>query len=209
MQNNIRKPLRICSPSSILILLQARTPSIIMKKRHTISIFTENEVGLLHRVIIIFTRRHINIESITASESEVEGVHRYTIVVNEADDLVQKVVKQIEKQVEVIKSFYHTDEETVYQELALYKLPIEILKQGSDIERILRENNARILTVDPEFVVVEKTGHKDEISALFKLLHPFGLLEFVRSGRVSLPRSTENVSLYLKELELAQNESGC
>ena len=178
-----------------------------MKKRHTISIFTENEVGLLHRVIIIFTRRHINIESINASQSELEGVYRYTIVVNESEELVRKVVKQIEKQVEIIKSFYHVDEETVFQEVALYKLPIEVLQQGQDLEQIIRENNARILTMEPEFVIVEKTGHKEETSALFDILQPFGLLEFVRSGRVSLTRTTENVSQYLKELELAQEDN--
>jgi acetolactate synthase-1/3 small subunit len=176
-----------------------------MKKNHTISIFTENEVGLLHRVIIIFTRRHINIESLNASASETKGVHRFTIVVHEEEEQVRKVVKQIEKQVEVIKAFYHTDEETVFQEVALYKLPIEALQRGFDIELVVRENNARLLTMDPSFIIIEKTGHKDETQALFEVLRPFGLLEFVRSGRVSLTRGTENVSQYLKELELAHS----
>ena len=178
-----------------------------MKTKHTISIFAENEVGLLHRVIIIFTRRHINIESINASESETKGVHRFTIVVDEDEEQVRKVVKQIEKQVEVIKAFYHTDEETVFQEVALYKLSIDALKNGFDLEQIVRENNARLLTMDPSFIIIEKTGHKDETQALFRVLRPYGLLEFVRSGRVSLTRTTENVSQYLKELEIAQNES--
>ena len=65
-----------------------------MKNQFTISVFTENQIGLLNRVSIIFTRRHINIESITASESEVKGIHRYTIVISEELGLVKKVVKQ-------------------------------------------------------------------------------------------------------------------
>ena len=78
-----------------------------MKEQFTISIFTENQIGLLNRVSIIFTRRHINIESITASESEEEDIHRYTIVITEAESLVKKVVLQLEKQVDIVKAFYH------------------------------------------------------------------------------------------------------
>ena len=171
------------------------------KKKHTISIFTENRVGLLHRITIIFTRRQINIESINVSESEVKGIHRYTIVVKETEERVQKVVKQIEKLVEVIKSFFHSDEETVYQEVALYKLPIEALTKGIQLEQFVRENHARILTIEKDFFILEKTGHKDETQALFEKLEPFGLLEFVRSGRVSIAKSMKNLSEYLKELE--------
>ena len=90
---------------------------------YNISVFTENSVGMLNRITIIFTRRNINIESITASESEIEGIHRYTIVVNEPKETVRKVVSQIEKQIDVVKAFYHSDDEVVYQEIALYKLP--------------------------------------------------------------------------------------
>ena len=77
-----------------------------MKKRYTISVFTEDIVGLLNRVTIVFTRRKINIESIAASDSEVQNIHRYTIVVNETEDLVKKVTLQLDKQVEVIKAVY-------------------------------------------------------------------------------------------------------
>jgi acetolactate synthase-1/3 small subunit len=89
----------------------------------------------------------------------------------------------------------------------LYKLSIDALQNGFDLELVVRENNARLLTMDPAFIIIEKTGHKEETQALFDVLCPFGLLEFVRSGRVSLTRTTENVSQYLKELEVAQNES--
>ena len=171
------------------------------KQNHTISIFTENQVGLLHRITIIFTRRQINIESINVSESEVKGIHRYTIVVKEEDEKVEKVVKQIEKLVEVIRAFAHKDDETVYQEIALYKLPIKALTSGIKLEQFVRENHARILTIEQEFFIIEKTGHKDETQALFEKLAPYGLLEFVRSGRVSITKPMHELSEYLKELE--------
>ena len=69
-----------------------------MKKSYTLSVFTENKVGLLNRITAMFTRQHINIDSIAASESEIDGIHRYTIVVTEDKIAVQKLVKQIEKQ---------------------------------------------------------------------------------------------------------------
>ena len=115
-----------------------------MVQTFNISIFTENTVGMLNRITIIFTRRHINIESITASESEIKGIHRYTIVVNVELDLVKKVVAQIEKQIEVVKAFYHTDEDVIYQELALFKLPTEIFIQEGGVERTIRAHNIRI-----------------------------------------------------------------
>lgn len=175
-----------------------------MEKKFTISIFTENHIGLLNRVTIIFTRRHLNIDSITASVSEIPGVHRYTIVLNCSEDQVIKVVKQIEKLVEVLKAFYHTDEETIYQEIALYKVPTKSLASGQKAEQIVRKHNARFLTVEPDFTVIEKTGHQDETQLLFDELEPHGVLEFVRSGRVSITKPMKELREYLKELELAQ-----
>ena len=83
-----------------------------METNYTISIYTENSIGLLNRVSAIFQRRHINIVSITSSVSEIDDVSRFVIVVSMTEEAVKKVVGQIEKQVEVIKAFYHTDEET-------------------------------------------------------------------------------------------------
>ena len=159
-----------------------------MKKRYTISVFTEDMVGLLNRVTIVFTRRKINIESIAASDSEVQNIHRYTIVINETEDLVKKVTLQLEKQVEVIKAVYHLDEEIIYQEIALFKVPTNILMQGGEAEHIVRSHHARVLSVESEFTVIEKTGHKEETQHLFDELAPFGILEFVRSGRVAITK---------------------
>ena len=172
-----------------------------MKKRYTISVFTEDIVGLLNRVTIVFTRRKINIESIAASDSEVENIHRYTIVINETEDLVKKVTLQLDKQVEVIKAVYHLDEEIIYQEIALFKVPTDILMQGGEAEHIVRAHHARVLSVEPEFTVIEKTGHKEETQHLFDELEPFGILEFVRSGRVAITKPMRTLTSIVNELE--------
>lgn len=172
-----------------------------MKQQFTISIFTENKVGLLHRVTIIFTRRHINIESITASESEVKGIYRYTIVVFETRENVEKVVKQIEKQVDVFTAFYHTTEEIIHQEMALYKLPLDAVSKGLGLESIIREHHARILSIEGDYIVIEKTGYKEQTQALLEKLRPFNVLEFVRSGRVAMMKQKENFIDTLRELE--------
>ncbi len=171
------------------------------KKRFTISVFTEDVVGILNRVSIIFTRRKINVESITASESEIEGIHRYTIVVNETKDQIKKVVGQLEKQVEIVKAVFHSDEEIVYQEIALYKVKTGILASGGQAEKIVRYHNARVLSVETEFTVLEKTGHNEETQQLFDELEPFGILEFVRSGRVAITKPMRTLSSIVNDLE--------
>ena len=170
------------------------------KNTYNISVFTENSVGMLNRITIIFTRRNINIESITASESEIEGIHRYTIVVKEPKEAVRKVVSQIEKQIDVVKAFYHSDDEVVYQEIALYKLPTNMLASGGDAERIVRAHHARILTIESEFTILEKTGYPEEIKELFTELRPFGLLEFVRSGRVAISKPMKTLEQHIEDM---------
>jgi acetolactate synthase-1/3 small subunit len=171
------------------------------KKRFTISVFTEDVVGLLNRVSIIFTRRKINVESITASESEINGIHRYTIVVSETKDQIKKVVGQLEKQVEIVKAVFHSDDEIVYQEIALYKVKTGVLASGGQAEKIVRSHNARVLSVETEFTVLEKTGHKEETQQLFDELEPFGILEFVRSGRVAITKPMKTLSSIVNDLE--------
>ncbi|MDD3722342.1 MAG: acetolactate synthase small subunit [Lutibacter sp.] len=171
-----------------------------MEKIFTLSVFTENSIGILNRITVILTRRHLNIDSITASESEVKDVFRYTIVLRTTKEQVDKVIGQIEKLLDVLKAFVHEESEIVHQEIALYKIKTETLTSGA-IEKVIRENHARILTVDPLFMVIEKTGHVAETQLLFERLKPFGILEFARSGRVAVTKPMKELSSYLKELE--------
>jgi acetolactate synthase-1/3 small subunit len=171
-----------------------------MKQEFNIIIYSENHIGLLNRITINFTRRKINIESLTVSESAIKGISKFTIVVNETEDRVKKVVGQLEKVVEVMKAFYHTNDEMVYQELALYKVPTEALYDSDQIEELVRKAGARILEITREFTVIEKSGHKEETQELFEALNQFGVLQFIRSGRIAITRDPiERLSEFLKE----------
>ena len=172
-----------------------------MDNTYTLSVFTEDKIGLLNRVTIIFTRRHINIESITASESEMKGIYRYTIVITVSQEQVEKLVGQIEKQVEVLKAFYHINNDILSREIALYKVSAEALKENELFTRIVNENHAKILSIAPEYIVIEKTGDEREIKHLFNDLEKFGMLEFVRSGKVAITKPMKTLNTYLKEVE--------
>jgi acetolactate synthase-1/3 small subunit len=158
------------------------------KQLYTISIYTENNIGLLNRISAIFQRRHINIESINTSVSEIEGVSRFTILVNISEDQIKKIIGQIEKQVEVIKAYFHTEEDTIYQESCLFKIKSDLLFEERQIQNIIKESNARIVTVNKEFFVLEKSGRRSELELLHRELSAFGIMQFVRSGRIAITK---------------------
>ena len=171
-----------------------------MVKQYTLSVFTENKTGLLMRVVMVFTRRHINIESLTTSQSSIEGIFRFTIVINVTEEQVKKLVQQLDKQVEVLKAFYYEDQDIINQEIALYKVPIEAYQDPGKMILLMRKHHARILTVEKEFVVIEKTGLESETEALLDDLRQYGIYQFVRSGRVAIAKPMEQLSLYMEEM---------
>ena len=166
--------------------------------KYTISIYTEDNVGLLNRISAIFLKRHINIISITCSESEISNIYRFIIVVHVDFDQIKKLVKQIEKQIEVIAAYYHTDDETIFLETALYKVKSESLFEERQIQNIIKESRANMVTVKPEYFVIEKTGWREETEDLYQKLKPYGLLQFVRSGRISVSKKSMEISKFLK-----------
>jgi len=166
--------------------------------KYTISIYTEDNVGLLNRISAIFLKRHINIISITSSESEISNIFRFIIVVQVDFIQIKKLVKQIEKQIEVIAAFYHTDDETIFLETALYKVKSESLFEERQIQNIIKESRANMVTVKPEYFVIEKTGWREETENLYQKLKPYGLLQFVRSGRISVSKKSMEISKFLK-----------
>jgi acetolactate synthase-1/3 small subunit len=165
-----------------------------LKETYTISIYSENNVGLLNRISAIFLKRHINIESFSTSLSEIENVFRFIIVVNIDPNKIKKIILQIEKQVDVIKAFYHTDDETIFQESALYKVKSSSLFEERHIQNVIKKSHANIVTVSPEYFVIEKTGFRHETEELRKNLVEYGLLQFVRSGRISVTKSKMKIS---------------
>jgi acetolactate synthase-1/3 small subunit len=171
------------------------------EKTFTLSIFTENRMQLLNRILIIFTRRHLHIESINISESELSGIYRYTVIIKTTCELVNKIAAQVEKLVEVLKVFVYSEDEVVHQQLALYKLSPRALTNNLIV--ILGRHNAHILTIGTEFIVVEKSGYYEDALRLFKELQPIGVLEFVCSGRVVITKPMKEFSAYLRELDAA------
>ncbi|MES1226814.1 MAG: acetolactate synthase small subunit [Bacteroidota bacterium] len=177
-----------------------------MKQEFTLTVYTENQIGLLNRIAIIFSRRKINIESLNTSPSEIDSVHRFTIVINDVEDVVRKLCRQIEKQVEVLTAYYNTNEEIVWQELALYKVPTAVIAEKVKVERLLREYGARAVAIRTDYIVFETSGHREEIEGLIKALEPYSLIEFVRSARVAIIKDSKGFHEKLKEYEQERGE---
>lgn len=174
---------------------------------YTVTVYSENQVGLLNQISIIFTRRQLNIESLSVSGSAIEGVHKFTITTYSDRETMEKLVKQIEKRIDVLRAFFYTDDEIIFQEVALYKVPTDKLLDDRSIEDLIRKLNARILEVNRTYTVIEKSGHPDETQSLFEELSRYDVMQFVRSGRVAITKSTvEHVSIFLQEQQYRQNQ---
>ena len=171
------------------------------KQEFTITVYTENQIGLLNRIAIIFSRRKINIESLNTSPSEIEHIHRFNIVIEETEDVVRKLARQIEKQVEVLKVYFNTNEDIIWQEMALYKVPTDEIAEKVLVERLLREHGARVVVIRKDYTVFETTGHREETDKLIEVLQPYGLIEFVRSARVAIIKDSEGFNAKLREFE--------
>lgn len=180
-------------PSSLVaaaageIALDQDKSSEMEKESYTLSIFTENKIGVLHRIITVFTRRHLSIDSFTTSETEVSGIYRFIVVLQTDPIMAEKVRKQLEKIIGVIRAFALKQEDIVQQELALYKIRTDKLGNGN-LEAIIRDNHARVLSYETEYIMIEKTGLPGETIQLFHQLTPFGVLGFSRSGTIAISK---------------------
>jgi acetolactate synthase-1/3 small subunit len=171
------------------------------RQEFTVTVYTENQIGLLNRIAIIFSRRKINIESLNTSPSEVDGIHRFTIVINETEEVVRKLCRQIEKQVEVLKAYFNTGDEIVWQEMALYKVPTDEIAEKVKVERLLRKYGARAVVIRKDYTIFEATGQREETEKLVQVLEPYGLIEFVRSARIAIIKASHGFHEKLKEFE--------
>jgi len=175
------------------------------EREFTVSVLTEDRAGLLNHITIIFARRKINIDSLNVSTTEVAGVSRFSIVLTTTRERIEKVVGQIRKIIDVLGAFVYEEDEIYYQEIALYKVPTDVFLNGSKIEDLVRNNGARILVIEKDHIIIEKTGHKEDTHDLYKKLVPHGLLEFVRSGRVAISKSKRKTEAYIQQLEDAES----
>jgi acetolactate synthase-1/3 small subunit len=168
-------------------------------QKFTISVYTENNIGLLNRLSAIFLKRHINIESMNVSKSEIEHVHRFTFVVLVPESLIRKVVGQLDKQIEVIKAFYHTEDEIIYQETAMFKLSTDYM-YDERIQNKLKLRRAHMVAITKGYYIIETTGLKEDIDRLYERLKPYGLMQFVRSGRIAITRPRMAISELIKNV---------
>ncbi len=173
------------------------------KQLYTVTIFSENTVGLLNQITIIFTRRQLNIETLSVSPSAIQGIHKFTITTFADEDMIDKVVKQIDKRVDILKAYYNTDDDLVFQEIALYKVSTKKLLEQGSIETLIRKYEIRVLEMTSTCVVFEKTGTYEETQTLFdELSQSIGVLQFIRSGRVAVTKSkVERLSDMLSRLK--------
>lgn len=165
-------------------------------KNYTVSIYAENR-RVLNRILGCFQRRQIDIDSINVSKSEIDGVYRITVLVKLKEELLKKIIGQLDKQIEIIKAYYHSDENTIYQETCLFKLHSDLLMVNNDVQAIINKSLSRVINISKDFFVLEKSGSKEEIEALYQALNKQGIMQFVRSGRIAISKQEMNISTLL------------
>ena len=173
------------------------------KTLYTLIVHSENIAGLLNQITAVFTRRQINIESLNVSASSIKGVHKYTITAWTDKDTIEKVVKQIEKKIDVLQAHYFTDDEIYFHEIALYKVSSPEFQANPEASKVIRRYSAHIVEVNPTFSIVEMVGMSDDITSLYQELKQLNcVLQFVRSGRIAVSTSCfERVNEYLAHRE--------
>lgn len=155
--------------------------------RHTISVLVENEFGVLSRISGLFSGRGFNIESLSVAETLDPSVSRMTIVTSGNDQIIEQILKQLNKLVSVIKVVDLTGTDTVDRELVLVKVNAEN-ETKAEVLRLVDIFRAKIVDVAPRCYTIEMTGDEAKVNALLHLLRPIGIKEIVRTGRVAIAR---------------------
>ena len=176
------------------------------KKLYTLLVFSENIAGILNMPDERFVQD--DIESLNVSASSIKNVHKYTITAWSTEDQIQKITKQIEKKIDVVKANYYTDDQLFIQEVGLYKLSTDKVMENPEISRIIRRHDARVLEMNPTYVAVMLGGMTEDITDLYHVLDDYGcLLQYTRSGRIAITRSfVESVSEFLEEQERSAHD---
>ncbi len=164
---------------------------------YTIIVHSENFSGILNQIAAVFTRLQVNIESLNVSASSMKNVHKFTISCKTTAKNIDKILKQINKKMDVINASCYTDDEIFQSEIAMFKISTDEFKNSEDTSRLLRGYNTHIVEVTPDFIVVELAGSSEAINSLYEELTRIGcaVKQFVRSGKVAVTASTlEKVS---------------
>lgn len=155
--------------------------------KHVLAILVENKPGVLARVAGLFSRRGFNIDNIAVGETVAPGISRMTIAVEGDESLVEQVIKQLHKLVNVIKVSNLSKESSVVRELLLLKVNAEVGYRG-DIQQIVETFRGKVIDVSTESMVIEVTGDDEKLEAIKLLLQHYGIREIARTGKVALLR---------------------
>lgn len=155
--------------------------------KHTLSVLVENKPGVLTRVAGLFARRGFNIDSLVVAETENLELSRMTITVDERDQSVEQLTKQLHKLINVLKITSLEPDSSVERELLLIKVKADAVSRA-EIMQIVEIFRAKIVDVGSEVLVIEMTGAREKVSAFIELLEPFGVVELMRTGRVAMSR---------------------
>jgi len=164
-------------------------------KTKIISVLVENKPGVLHMIANLFRRRNFNIESITVGPTEQKDIARMTITVNEGEKTVEQVIKQVAKQIDVLKVAELEQGNYVMRELALTKVKVDDSKERSDIINFVNVFRGRIIDVSTDSITVEITGAPDKIDAFLNLMRTFGIMELARTGITALQRGAKSIRI--------------
>jgi acetolactate synthase I/III small subunit len=161
--------------------------------RHTLSVLVENKPGVLARVASLFSRRGFNIESLAVGPTEIADISRMTIVVNVEDSPLEQVTKQLNKLINVLKIVELDTESSVQREIMLVKVRSDNESRSSILETV-QMFRAKVVDVAPDALTIEATGNNDKLTALLKVLEPFGVKELVQSGMVAVGRGARSIT---------------
>ncbi len=157
---------------------------------YTIIVHSENFSGILNQVAAVFTRLQVNIESLNVSASSMKNVHKFTISCKTTARNIDKILKQINKKMDVINASCYTDDEIFQSEIAMFKISTDEFQNWEDTSRLLRGYNTHIVEVTPEYLVVELAGSSTAINSLYQELDKIHCVrQFVRSGKIAVTSS--------------------
>ena len=172
-----------------------------MKKEYTLTVYTEDQIGLINKITIMFSRKKVELKSLNVSSSEIDKMYRFTIVITETPDAAKNLVHQIEKIIEFFKCYCNTNEEIFSIQTALYKLKTNIMMKAENMDDLMRKFNAKFLSIEKKYSAIEATGSENDIDNLTAVLYNYGLVEFVKSSKISLNKSSDGFTTELFNME--------
>ena len=165
-----------------------------MKNQYTFTVYAEDQIQLFQKITLIFTRKKIKIESFNFSCSEVDQISRFTIVITETYEVVQNLVPQIEKIIEVFKCYCNTNEEIIWKQLALFKVQTAAIYE-ENLTCLLKKSYVKVVSIERDYTIFQMIGKENEIHNLIIKLADFNLIEFIKSPRIALIKNSQGFAV--------------